>query len=373
MKHTPLTWSLRFIVFALFIVSAVAKMFPIWAFDKQLVDLGLTSWCTAPYFTRALIGLELAIGIAIMQANYLRKIVIPATISLLVVFCIHLTMEMVKHGAMNGNCGCFGQLIPMTPLEAFIKNVVTILLLVVLYRKSADKPAGTNKFSFLLIIWLASSLFMYVAFPFCPCPEDSSITNNTAIEADSATADPWAQDSVEAAVADTGISTSDLPVVVDSSKKTLTDTVKKVAPVKSEPIGPAKVKSRFTEVSVFSGKKVDLNEGRRLICFFAAGCDHCQHTAKELNELGRKNPGFPPVTIYFMDEETHLIPEFFKIAGRQYPYTVLDIPKFWTMIGADGTTPGVFYLWNGNIIKYWVGIEDKKFKAEELMTELKKQ
>lgn len=369
MKHTPLTWSLRFIVFVLFIVSAVAKMFPIWAFDKQLVDLGITSWCNAPYFTRALIGLELAIGIAIMQANFLRRIVIPVTIALLAVFCVHLTIEMVKHGAMNGNCGCFGQLIPMTPLEAFVKNIVTIALLILLYRKSADKPSGTNKFSVLLIIWLASTLFMYVAFPFCPCPDKPSGTSgeDSVTAGDAALTDPWAEDSA-ANLVDTAnaIAVADTPVVSKG------DTAVKSTPVVAEPVGPAKVKSRFSGVNVFSGKKVNLDEGKRLVCFFAAGCDHCQHAAQELNKLGKSNRGFPPVTIYFMDEETEKIPEFFKIAGREFPYTVLDIPQFWTLIGADGSTPGVFYLWNGNIIRYWVGIDDKKFVPEDLLKELKK-
>ena len=100
----------RFLIFALFVVSAVAKMFPIWAFEKQLVDLGLMSWCLAPYFSRALIAVELALGIMIIQPHYLKRVVIPATIALLVIFCTHLTLEMIKHGAMSGNCGCFGQL-----------------------------------------------------------------------------------------------------------------------------------------------------------------------------------------------------------------------------------------------------------------------
>lgn len=363
MKHTALTWSLRFIIFALFIVSAVAKMFPVWAFDKQLVDLGITSWCQAPYFTRALLGIELAIGIAIMQPHFLRRIVIPATILLLLVFCTHLTLEMIKHGAMNGNCGCFGQLIPMTPLEAFIKNAITIALLVLLYRKSSDLPTGRNRFSVLLIIWLASTLLMYVAFPFCPCPAKDTTGTEAEQVVEEETADTIA---IALPAADTApganASADSLPVLK-------TDTALKQ---QAAPQGPAKVKSRFSDFNVFSGKKVKLDEGKRILCFFAAGCDHCQHTARDLNRMAAANAGFPPVTIYFMDEETHLIPDFFKIAGREYPYRVLDIPQFWTLIGPDGSTPGVFYLWNGNIVRYWVGIDEKKFKEDELLKELKK-
>ena len=126
----------------MFLLSAVAKSFPIWAFEKQLVDLGIVDWCKAPYLSRLIIALETAIAIAILQKNYLKSFVIPLTIVLLAAFCIHLGIQMVQHGAMNGNCGCFGQLIPMTPLEAFIKNIITIGLLIYLYLNVSDKPKG---------------------------------------------------------------------------------------------------------------------------------------------------------------------------------------------------------------------------------------
>lgn len=367
MNKTTIAWIIRIIIFALFVLSAVAKMFPIWAFEKQLVDLGIASWCFAPYLSRAIIGFELAIGLLILQNNYLKRIVIPVTIALLAAFCIHLSIEMVKNGAMNGNCGCFGQLIPMTPLEAFVKNIITILLLVFLYRKSTDKPAGKNKFSVLLVVWLASTLLLFTAFPFCPCDKNEGAAQN-AVVADDFTDSTEAEQWIEEVKADT--------VLSDTAAPTLTanpDTLKKDSIVK--PVvdaGPPKVKSRFTEKNVFSGKKVNLNQGKRIICFFAPGCDHCQHAAKDLNRLGRENTGFPPVVIYFMDEEADKIPEFFNVAGKTFPYTVLDIPTFWTLMGPDGSTPGVYYLWNGNIQKYWVGIDEKKFTPEALMTELKK-
>ncbi len=364
MQNKNLVWIVRFIVFALFVFSAIAKMFPLWAFEKQLVDLGIASWCTAPFFARALIGFELAIGIAIMQPHYIRKIVIPATIALLLAFCVHLSIEMVKHGAMNGNCGCFGQLIPMTPLEAFIKNIVTILLLVYLFKNVKDKRAGENRFSVLLILWLGSTLLLFVSFPFCPCasdPKDEITLSMPAAE--DTTVVTGLSDTVSAALS---LPEADTMITSDKTNPK-PDTVRTAQQVEK---GPEKVKSRFSEVNVFNGRKVNLDEGKKIICFFAAGCDHCQHTAAKLKELSA-NKSFPPVYIYFMDEETHLIPEFFKIAKGQFPYKILDIPQFWTLIGPEGTTPGVFYLWNGNIIKSFVGIEDKAFKESELMKALK--
>jgi thiol-disulfide isomerase/thioredoxin len=296
-----------------------------------------------------------------MQSNYLKRLVIPGTIALLVIFCIHLLFEMVKNGAMNGNCGCFGQLIPMTPLEAFVKNIITIAILIFLYRKVEDQPRGKNNFSVLLLVWLLSTLFMFVAFPFCPCAKASPADQNAVVELEEDVTE-------EVVVADTIVAAPDTAMKT-SDQKPATDSV--VAVVQQNP-GPPKVKSRFTEVNVFSGKKVNLNQGKKIVCFFAPGCDHCQEAAKTIKELS-KNPDFPSVYIYFMDEETHLIPNFFKVAEGEFPYRVLDIPQFWTMIGSDGSTPGVFYLWNGNIMKYWVGIDDKAFKKDELLKELQKK
>jgi len=77
-----------------------------------------------------------------------------------------------------------------------------------------------------------------------------------------------------------------------------------------------------------------------------------------------------------MDEETFKIPEFFQYAGAQLPYRVLDIPTFWTVLqqgNPDGSTPGVFYMWNGNIVKSWVGIDEKAFKEKELTQVLNKK
>jgi hypothetical protein len=67
-----------------------------------------------------------------------------------------------------------------------------------------------------------------------------------------------------------------------------------------------------------------------------------------------------------MDEEADKIPEFFEYAGAKYPYKIIDIASFWKLLGNDKDTPGVLYLWNGNIIKDWNGINEKKFVGSEL-------
>jgi hypothetical protein len=356
-KHLPLIVSI--IVSALFLLSAVAKSFPIWAFEKQLVDLGIADWCSAPYLSRLIIAAEAAIAIAILQKHYIKTIVIPVTILLLVAFCVHLGIQMYEHGAMNGNCGCFGQLIPMTPLEAFLKNVVTILLLIYLYKNVNNKPEGENNFLYLLFIYVVSALVMFLFFPFCPCKDEPILTtpviaplaidtNSTVLSSDTNSITPKKDSSDDVVIKDQKVKKDTLVVVPKN-------------------MGPTKVQSKFSAYTEFGGKKIDLNEGKKIVCLFVPGCDHCRDAAKEIALVSKKKK-LPPIYILFMNEETFKIPEFFKETGMELPYFIIDdIPAFFKLLGNRATTPGIVYLWNGNIIKSYEGLESNKFNLNEMV------
>jgi thiol-disulfide isomerase/thioredoxin len=358
-KHLPLI--VKILISALFLLSAIAKLFPVWAFEKQLVDLGIVDWCKAPYLSRLIIACEGAIAIAILQKNYLKSIVIPFTILLLIAFCSHLSIQMYQHGAMNGNCGCFGQLIPMTPLEAFIKNIITIILLVYLYRNSSDKGNGEDRFMVLLFIYCVSALVLFFFFPFCPCKDEPASTvsiNNPVTINDSANSP---KDTV-------GFDTT------HSIKKTINDTVSRglnssvlITDTIKKSVGPAKAISKFSGYNNFNGTKIDLDEGKKIVCLFVPGCDHCREAAKEIVALKRSGK-LPPVYVLFMNEEVYKIPEFFNEVKSSFPYFVIeDIPTFFKLLGNKATTPGVVYLWNGNIIKSYEGLEANKFNGKDMM------
>ena len=133
-----ISWIIRILISVLFLVSAYAKVyhepsayFSITTFEqKQLVPLGFDS-SLAAFFSRTLIALEFTLGILILLPFQLKRVLIPVTIGILAFFSIHLGLQIYLTGNA-GNCGCFGALIEMTPLEAIIKNVLAIGLLVVL-------------------------------------------------------------------------------------------------------------------------------------------------------------------------------------------------------------------------------------------------
>ena len=131
--------------------------------------------------------------------------------------------------------------------------------------------------------------------------------------------------------------------------------------------GPKKKKSGFAKIF----PKID--EGRKILCFFAPTCDHCMATAKELTEMKKSDLNFPEINIIFMDEGPEEIPAFFKFAGSEYTNYVMDIIEFWQAIGNGHETPGVLYLWNGNVQKFYSGIDKDKFNKDEFKKILKKE
>ena len=69
-----------------------------------------------------------------------------------------------------------------------------------------------------------------------------------------------------------------------------------------------------------------------------------------------------------MNEEIYKIPEFFQEVKSTFPYYILnDIPAFFKLLGNRATTPGVNYLWNGNVIKAYEGLEANKFNSNEMI------
>lgn len=351
MNKKNISWIIRIVVALLFIVSAVAKLYPspyfaISTFEvKQLYTLGFSD-TIAPYFSRILIGIEFALGFLLLNNNFLKRITIPATIGLLVVFIIHLSYVTFLSGGNSGNCGCFGELIPMTPIEAIIKNIIAVGLLIWLW-KILENDQKSN-FWILTTLTLGCILGLFMLAPMKASTTSSSFSNENIDTLNN-------PDSVFVTT-DLNLSTDLLNKSKDSSK---TKTEKVIEEVKKD-VGPKQAVSGYAEFYA------DIDKGQKILCFFVPGCEHCREAAKDLNALQKKYKNFPQVQIVFMDEEAEKIPDFFKYAGKQFPYKVIDVIPFWTKLGSGKDTPGVVYLHNGNVIKFYDGIAEKAFNSKAI-------
>ena len=362
MNKKNISWTLRIVIALLFIVSAIAKISKGWISDfpfidfspyfaistfevKQLLTLGFSD-TLAPYFSRILIGIEFALGFLLLNNNFLKRITIPATIGLLVVFIIHLSYVTFLSGGNSGNCGCFGELIPMTPIEAIIKNIIAVGLLIWLW-KILENDQKSN-FWILTTLTLGCILGLFMLAPMKASTTSSSVSNENIDTLNN-------PDSVFVTT-DLNLSTDLLNKSKDSSK---TKTEKVIEEVKKD-VGPKQAVSGYAEFYA------DIDKGQKILCFFVPGCEHCREAAKDLNALQKKHKDFPSVQIVFMDEEAEKIPDFFKYAGKQFPHKVIDIIPFWTKLGTGKDTPGVVYLHNGNVIKFFDGIAEKAFNSKAL-------
>jgi len=301
-KNLPMI--IRVLVSALFLLSAFAKLYPtpMYGITKvfeqgQLIPMGFSEGL-APYISRIIIAIEFFIAFAILQKNYLKKLVIPTSILMLFVFSLHLAYSIFLGDSEN--CGCFGELIPMSPLQALIKNIITLGVLGYLYKNTPDdKENSCSKIS----IQFLSILLVIFAF---------------------------------------------LPV---------------------QTVGKNKRVSGFSEYVV---SDIDINDGKKILCFFDAGCEHCMDAAKSLNELADSIAYFPEIHIIFSDSEADKIPEFFAYAGREYSYQVLpfykdddEINSYLEILGYEYENPAVIYLDNGNQIRFYDGTGVNAFKVEE--------
>lgn len=340
----------------MFLLSAVAKLYPspnlaLPTFEvKQLIPMGFSE-TSAAYFSRILIGCELALGVLLLQKNYFKRLVIPMSFLMLLIFSIHLSYEIASTGN-SGNCGCFGSLLPMSPAQALIKNIIGMGLLVILYQKTSKQNDLLN-FSFVAAITFASILAVFLVGPMQRKSNDELVEEMMQEMNMDQTDEPNAKMEDSVTVKKPGPVITSNPKLLKEGKS---DELVEEKPILDEP----KAKK-----SGFASQYADIDKGRKILCFFAPGCDHCKETAKALTEMASKDPNFPEMKIVFMEEEAELIPDFFAFAGKKYPFKILDVASFWTVLGGTKDTPGVFYLWNGNIVKEYDGINERAFKKDE--------
>lgn len=343
-KYLPLI--IRIIISALFVVSALAKLYPspyfaITTFEvKQLYTLGFSEKI-APFFSRILIGIEFALGLLLLSHHFLRRITIPATLLMLVVFTTHLSIITFFSGGNSGNCGCFGELIPMTPIEAIIKNVVAMALLVLYYFLTKNQTANKSNFWVLTTVTLGCILGVYMATFSQPKTNETQYT-----------------------VTDMSVQQPEIvPQQIIAPAEIATQAVSKTTSQPDVKIADKPIV--ISEKSGYSKYFSDVDNGQKIICFFVPGCDHCRETATKLNELKAKNKNFPEIKILFMDEEANLIPEFFEKTGGSHPYKIIDIIGFWKLLGTGKEVPGVKLLQDGKTIKYYYGTTENQFNSDD--------
>ena len=118
--------SIRLLLGAFFIGTAVLKLLSIDNFEVYIYSFGLFSYTWTTFFSRLLIFIELLIGISLILKICFKQIW-WLTMLMMVGFTLFLVYAAIFRN--DSNCHCFGDLIELNPIQSILKNIITIALL----------------------------------------------------------------------------------------------------------------------------------------------------------------------------------------------------------------------------------------------------
>ena len=138
---------------------------------------------------------------------------------------------------------------------------------------------------------------------------------------------------------------------------------------------PIATNSSTKQISSFSNYVIpefNINDGKKVLCFFDAGCEHCMDAAKSLTDLSLLNTDFPEVHIIFSDTEEGKIPEFLEYSGSNFSYQVMefynpddDINSYLEVLGFEYENPVIIYFNNGNQMRFYDGTTNNEYNPED--------
>lgn len=316
-KKKKIIWIIRILVAVMFLFSAYAKFCPwpckgVFIFEsKYLASVGIEGYF-AQIFSKVLIGVELAIGILLLLPYYIKKYIIPLTITILGLFSIHLIVQIID-GA-SGNCGCFGECYTMTPVQALIKNIIAIAILLIplKWKELVEEKENLNP---IIITFLACILLIFLLMQRC-CGAGNG-----------------------------------------------------------GEVYKAKIESSDNAYSKYFD---NIDRGNKLLLFLDPTCDHCKEMLSEIIQLKKRYPGIiPEINIVFGndygDDTKSLIEELFKNVGQSFDYTILSSQEWNDVFFRDYYTPGLKYFYNGKERLFFHGEGETAFDANKLLNEISRE
>jgi uncharacterized membrane protein YphA (DoxX/SURF4 family) len=161
----------RFFVGILFIFSGLIKandprglsykmqeFFDVWGRDKSLTTF--MNWLSEHALTISIImiTLEIIVGVGILLGNCKRSF--NNLLLVLILFFTFLTGYAVLSGKI-ATCGCFGDCIPISAMQSFVKDLILLALILLIYFGSKHILPLFNDRNSIIILLLSSILILF--------------------------------------------------------------------------------------------------------------------------------------------------------------------------------------------------------------------
>ena len=153
----------RIIVGVLFIFSGLVKamdplgltykmqeFFEVWGREGYATIVMNWMYGHTFLFSIIMITLEVALGVALLT-GFSKKLVLRALLGLMLFFTF-LTSYVLFSGKI-ATCGCFGDCIPLTPIQTFTKDIILLLLIIFLMLKQQHlQPLGKEMLPLIVVL-----------------------------------------------------------------------------------------------------------------------------------------------------------------------------------------------------------------------------
>ncbi|MBC7887829.1 MAG: DoxX family membrane protein [Ferruginibacter sp.] len=162
----------RILVGSLFVFSGLVKaidplglgykmqeFFEVWAGDGYLPGLMNYLHSQSLWFSITMIVIEIVLGIGLLIGW--KKNMVLSFLLLLTLFFTFLTSYVLFTGKIRA-CGCFGDCIPLTPIQTFIKDIVLSLLIIFLliYKKYIQPLFKTVMGGVIILLSITGATFL---------------------------------------------------------------------------------------------------------------------------------------------------------------------------------------------------------------------
>ncbi len=332
----------------MFLFSGISKIISLPFFDSMVAELILgANYYDNPsglqltqMLSRILIAGEMLLGAAVLQEKWLKKIVLPALFLMLLVFTVHLFYEGLTSakGFIEGNCGCFGDILPMNNLESIIKNVGAMLLAVLVWIKYKDESEmHLSTLVAPIVLGVITLLTMWFTIKNYETTEEP-VVNFT--------------ETVDTALNNNNLDSNGTAVDLEVVKKTKDSTSQTIDNTKTTS-ADEKTKALLMKAGKLSdGKTMNLEKGEQLVCLFSMTCGHCQEVYKEICGFSAYAK-MPQVYLLNFGKEFEQ-KYFFNQAGNcTHPYfRTEDYTLFKRMLEGE-SFPRILAIKDGKIVKTW--------------------
>jgi hypothetical protein len=270
--------------------SAWFKLFPIEPFEYKIVATTFISWVPAVFVARLVIALEFFLGLLLIFTYDLKRS-LKWTIATLIVFSLHLTIDLLLNGNAS-DCGCMGSLMQFTPLQGILKNLVLIGMALLAYQLAYSFVLPLQHLPYYL--FLVSAMTIFIVNPIDLSYSERYLNQSYKV----------------------------FELNLDTLYQTSTHGDKVQAPVE------------------------DIRQKQLILAFVSASCPHCKIAAQKIAAMRKQNPQLP--FYFFINGDDDKIQLFLRnTETSDVPHSRLNGPLFVQMAGLN--LPIIYYYNKGKI------------------------